>query len=473
MKQKISQFFIFLVLSVFSTSFTPNLEAANSGGTVVAWGLNDVGEVTGTPALTAPYSATANPVILNGQTLTGVTAIAGGGTQTVALKSDGTVVVWGDNYYGQTTGIPTAPTDLSAVADPVTLNGQTLNGVTAIAAGYYHTVVLTSDSTVVAWGDNSRGQTTVPAGLSGITAIAAGAWHTVALKSDGTVVAWGWNSFGQTTIPTGLSGVTAIAASSLHTVALKSDGTVVAWGQNTTGAVTGTPTNSNVVANPVTLNGQVLSGVVAVAAADDAHTVALKSDGTVVAWGGNFYGEVTGTAPLTCPCTAVANPVTFNGQVLSGVTAIATGWAHTVALKNDGTLVAWGAGGAAQSGDPNYGQSTVPPGLNGVTAIAAGAYHTLALVPVTSPQDATALVVATINQLAALGTLNAGNANSLTSKLNNAIASINASSSTAAANQLQAFINNVNALVGSGRLPAATGTQLIDAANQIIALLGP
>jgi hypothetical protein len=77
--------------------------------------------------------------------------------------------------------------------------------------------------TVVAWGDNEYGQTTVPVGLSGVTAIAAGYGHTVALKSDGTVVAWGSNYKGKTTVPAGLSRVTAIAAGVYHTVALKLD----------------------------------------------------------------------------------------------------------------------------------------------------------------------------------------------------------------------------------------------------------
>ena len=57
-------------------------------------------------------------------------------------------------------------------------------------------------------------------GLSGVTAIAGGGYHTVALKSDGTVVAWGYNYYGQTSVPAGLSGVTAIAAGYSHTVAL-------------------------------------------------------------------------------------------------------------------------------------------------------------------------------------------------------------------------------------------------------------
>jgi alpha-tubulin suppressor-like RCC1 family protein len=62
------------------------------------------------------------------------------------------------------------------------------------------------------------------------TAIAAGGFHSLALKSDGTVVAWGYNDFGQSTVPAGLSGVVAIAGGWFHSLALKSDGTVVAWG---------------------------------------------------------------------------------------------------------------------------------------------------------------------------------------------------------------------------------------------------
>ena len=65
---------------------------------------------------------------------------------------------------------------------------------------------------------------------------------------------------------------------------------------------------------------------------------------------------------------------------LSGVTAIAAGGYHTVALKTDGTVVAWGAGGEGQSGHQHYGQTTVLAGLSGVVAIAAGDSHTVALV---------------------------------------------------------------------------------------------
>jgi len=122
-----------------------------------------------------------------------------------------------------------------------------------------------------------------------------------------------------------------------HTVALKANGTVVAWGYNSAGQ-TAVPTG--------------LNGVVAIAVGE-LHTVALKSDGTVVVWGDNSNGQ--STIPTN----------------LSNVIAIAAKGNHTVALKSDGTVVAWG--------DDSSGQSTVPAGLTGVTAIVAGSFSTFAL----------------------------------------------------------------------------------------------
>jgi alpha-tubulin suppressor-like RCC1 family protein len=108
----------------------------------------------------------------------------------------GSVVAWGNNEYGQTT-VPLAAK----------------SGVTAIAAGAYHTVALKTDGTVLAWGYQIVPQTHVPvAAQNGVTAIAAGTWHTLALKTDGSVVAWGNNEFGQTNVPSGLIAVTAIRA---------------------------------------------------------------------------------------------------------------------------------------------------------------------------------------------------------------------------------------------------------------------
>src|SRR5665647_2508062 len=123
--------------------------------------------------------------------------VAAGDSHTVALQSDGTVVAWGSNFYGQM-GDGTTTQRLSPVAVPG------LTGVVAVSAGVSHTVAVKSDGTVVAWGWNNYGQlgdgTTTwrlspvaAPGLTGVVAGAAGVGVTVALKSDGTVMAWGWN----------------------------------------------------------------------------------------------------------------------------------------------------------------------------------------------------------------------------------------------------------------------------------------
>ncbi|MFC4598741.1 InlB B-repeat-containing protein [Cohnella hongkongensis] len=129
----------------------------------------------------------------------------------------------------------------------------------------------------------------------------------------------------------------AIAAGDGHSLALKADGSVVAWGANDYGQ-TEVPTEAE-------------SGVVAIAAGED-HSLALKADGTVAAWG--YHGA------------------TDVPEGLSGVVSIAGGGNHSLALKADGSVVAWGSNG--------YGQTTVPTEAeSGVAAIAAGNYHSLAL----------------------------------------------------------------------------------------------
>jgi alpha-tubulin suppressor-like RCC1 family protein len=125
--------------------------------------------------------------------------------------------------------------------------------VIAIAAGYQHTVALKTNGSVVAWGDNFAGETTVLVDAqSGVIAISAGGYQTVTLKADGRVVAWGYSYFGfdyvvKTTVPTkAQTGVTAIAAGYSHIVALlgtavalnltrSADELILSWPANATG----------------------------------------------------------------------------------------------------------------------------------------------------------------------------------------------------------------------------------------------
>lgn len=188
-----------------------------------------------------------------------------------------------------------------------------------------------------------------------VTQVVAGNTHTASLKSDGTVWAWGNNSHGQlgdgTTINKSipvqvlgsggvgyLTGVTAIAAGYTHTVALKADGTVWAWGYNSVGELgDGTTTNRS---TPVQVLGHggvgYLTGVTAIAAGYD-HTLALKSDGTLWAWGNNSNGQL-GDGTTTNRFTPVQVVGAGGAGYLTGVTVIAGGGRHTLALKSDGTL---------------------------------------------------------------------------------------------------------------------------------------
>jgi alpha-tubulin suppressor-like RCC1 family protein len=111
-----------------------NTMALKNDGTVVAWGANDFGQATGTATTTEPYSATASPVTLRGQVLSGVTAIAVGRDHSAALKSDGSVVLWGYSGKGQALGSSTVASPDCATTDPVMFGGEVLSGVTAIAA---------------------------------------------------------------------------------------------------------------------------------------------------------------------------------------------------------------------------------------------------------------------------------------------------------------------------------------------------
>ncbi len=444
--------------------------ALKSDGTVVAWGNNDYGQAD----------------VPNG--LSNALAIAAGAAHSLALKSDGTVVAWGNNDNGQTE----VPSDMTNVV--------------AITAGDLDSVALRADGSVRAWGDNSAGQTDVPSGLSNVVAVATSREHSLALWNKGSpsitvapfthtvysgstfslnvkaagggfslsyqwrrngltlpnatnaalaftnaasgasadysvvvsnalgvvtsavakvmiidsaplvrleptqqVASWGgsatfrplvegsspatfqwqlngtrlpeatnatlvltnvqpsmrgsysvvlsnafgttqsseatlsvvpvWtcgaNELGQSTLSPSLTNAIAVAAGLDFSLALKADGTVVAWGDhwlNQTGVPSG------------------LSNVVAIAAAGD-HSLALRTDGTVVGWGGLPPGVTD--VPLD----------------LTNVVAIAAGDRHSLALREDGTVLAWGVGG----------QAIVPSGLSNVIAVAAGSHHSLAL----------------------------------------------------------------------------------------------
>jgi hypothetical protein len=203
-----------------------------------------------------------------------------------AIEARTRVVAWGGDVSNETLDIPYSLDDAVAVSVPYVLraNGEVIEigtmppvvrarNAKAIAATFGCLLILRRNGTVVARGDGGVcAAATVPAGLAGVVAIDVGSDFGLALTSGGRVVAWGENTSGQTDVPAGLVNVIAIAAGRSHALALRSDGQVVAWGGNFDGELDIPPGLANVVAIDV----------------GNAYNLALRADGTVVAWGDIF-----------------------------------------------------------------------------------------------------------------------------------------------------------------------------------------
>jgi hypothetical protein len=239
------------------------------------------------------------------------------------------IVAWGNDTYGQITGVP-----------------QGSNFI-AVAAGAKHGLALTSDGKVRAWGSNIYGQCDVPSDNNNFIAIAAGGFHSMGIKSDGSIVVWGDNTGALhvcTNKPTGNDFV-AIAAGYQHCLALKSDGSIVAWGGYNSHGEWSVP-----APDPFTIYTEISAGWY--------HSIALQSDGVPKAWGDDEYGQTE-----------------FNDDIL-GIAAVAAGGIHTLILRDDKWLTSWG-GGDWLGGVPRYHEC--PYDGNDFVKITAGYRHILAL----------------------------------------------------------------------------------------------
>jgi alpha-tubulin suppressor-like RCC1 family protein len=388
-----------VALGIVALQWAPRAQAA---ATMAAWGENRNWQLGA--GYKSPYSMVPVPVAGG---LGEVTAMAAGYHFTLALLSDGAVRGWGGNSFGQLG-------DGSRVdsAEPVSPVG--LGGVSAIAAAGGHAMALLENGAVMTWGGDIFGQlgngttgkgretgssSTVPVrvpGLSGVVAIAAAGADDFALLSNGTVMAWGENKDGQlgdgTTaekdVPTpvpGLTGVRAIAAGGLssvtgHSLALMDNGTVMGWGRDGSGQVGYGAASNRAITSPLPVKG--LSDVVAVSAGAT-HSLALLSDGTVMAWGSNVHGQLgLGSGPEVCgiratACSTIPRPV----SALKDVSAVSAGCGYSLALS-EGTVKAWGQNRWGKLGDGTLTESDLPvtvSKLSGVTAVDAGEQHSLAL----------------------------------------------------------------------------------------------
>lgn len=274
-------------------------------------------------------------------------------------------------------------------------------------------IILKSDGTVWDWGLNSDGelgdgnttptnplpfQVLGPGGagyFTNVTAIMGGELHNFALKSDDSVWSWGWNYFGQlgdgstnwgyttnlstTPIPVfGMTSVKALGGRGYHSLALKTDGTVWAWGCNRDGELgNGVAYNSgNNGINQGTNTPVQVIGLTNPAAISGGgfFSLALMSNGTVQAWGEGDHGECGDGGGVNR-----TTPVQVAG--LSNVVAISGGWFHSLALKADGTVWAWGGNGNGEIGDNTTSNRYAPVqvlGLSNVVSVSTGDNNSMA-----------------------------------------------------------------------------------------------
>ena len=387
--------------------------ALTADGQVFGWGLNTSGQLGNNSTIRSRVPVAVNTSgALAGKMVVG---IAAGDSHSMAVTSDGQVFTWGSNQSGQL-----GNNSLINASVPVSVDKQgILEGkkVVGIAAGYSHSMVVTSDGQVFAWGSNDKGElgdntltkNTLPSvvdasgGLASKTVVAvrSGGSHSMALTSDGQIFGWGLNTSGQlgnnsttnSPVPVEVNAngvlaskmVVAIAAGNFHNMALTAGGQVFGWGLNTSGQLGNNSTATSRVPVAVSTNGALAGKTVVAIAAGNSHNMALTAGGQVFGWGLNTSGQLGNNSTIS---SRVPLAVSTNGALAGKtVVAIAAGDSHNMALTADGQIFGWGLNTSGQLGNNSTTNSPVPVEVspNGalagktVVAIAAGSSHSLAL----------------------------------------------------------------------------------------------
>ena len=346
-----------------------HLLALKPDGTVIAAGSNGSGQAN-VPA-----------------GLASVVKIAAGPNISGALKSDGSIVLWGS---ASSLAIPAGPYADFALGKELNsgrivalrTNGTVfslnaappagLRNVVEVAAGAAFFAARRGDGSLACWGNNTFGQCNVPAGIGPVISVDTGTTFTVAVRADGSLRAWGSNSQGETRVPTNFGPATRVRCGELHTMVLLADGSVRAFGIDA---------GSTALAIP-----RAIGPLPRMAHARGDSTTALCGDGSLLSWGrfgslpppedsidfdlseGLSSGERTfigRRADLSVWSRyALQQPAALNAAI-----SVTAGADFCAAVRTDGTVFAWG---------PNIQMSTVPASIGLATRVDAGNGYALA-----------------------------------------------------------------------------------------------
>jgi len=320
-----------------------------------------------------------------------VVEISAGEQHNLAIRADGTLWAWGNNSGGRPGlntigGQRTTPAQVGSAT-----NWQ------SVSAGTQHSLGIQSDGTLWAWGANSFGRTglgltagatTTPTQVGSATnwqSVSAGGSHSLAITTNGQLWAWGANTAGQTglgtnsgnqIIPAQVGSATnwqSVATGWQFSVGTRTDGTLWAWGNNFNGR-TGLNVDTGLQLTPAQVgsatNWQSVS-------AGDAHSLAITSNGQLWAWGNNDSGR-TGFG------------ISTGNQIIPVQVGSATNWQsasagnnHSLAITTNGQLWAWGNNGSGRTGfGDNTGLQLTPAQVGSATnwqSVSAGGAHSLAI----------------------------------------------------------------------------------------------
>ncbi len=331
-------------------------------GTLWAWGLNANGQLgDGT-------TTNRNSPLKVGSANNWLTVVIGG-DYTIAIKTDGTLWACGLNSNGQL-GDGTTIQRLNFVQIGTATNWL------KVSAGRYHTVATKTDGTLWTWGLNSNGQLgdgtitqrSSPLQIGTATnwlTIASGGSHTIATKTDSTLWAWGSNNSGQLgdgtntqrTSPIQIGNATnwqMLTVGNDHSIATKTNGTLWGWGNNVYGQLGDGTSGINASKNSPAQIGRDANWLTI--AAGDVHTIAIKTDGTLWAWGRNIYSELGDFS------TEQRNYPIQIGSAANWL-SVTAGDSHTIATKTDGSFWSWGYNGVGELGDGTNTNRTSPTNI--------------------------------------------------------------------------------------------------------------